>query len=216
MTSAIGRKTRRRRAARAAGTARPLSRGGFTLLEIVLVLGLIAVAGAIVVANAIAMVDRDGKRDPAEQLRAAVREARMLAGRERSEARLWFDRESGALKVAAGQPATADADEAGRGAGDVFAEAAEADRSAGADASFPLGERFTGGGARGTVRFFLIPPAEGLRRAPGPEDAEAQVAAVRFAPDRSASRFVAEIDAGSGTPRRIAFDPFSSLPLSSQ
>ena len=34
---------------------------------------------------------------------------------------------------------------------------------------------------------------------------------VRFAPDRSSSPFVAEIDNGQGTPVRLVFDPFSSL-----
>ena len=213
MTSAIGRRNRRRRTAEAPAPA-PSRRGrGFTLIEIVLVLGLIAVAGTIVVANAVALIDRGDRRDPLEQLTAAVREARLIAGRERTEARMWFDAESGALKVAGERRTPAGSNEDVPAPGDWLGDNRESGPPATSDASFSLGERFAGTGARGAVRFFLIPPAEGLRRAPGPEDAEEEIGAVRFAPDRSASRFVAEIDTGSGTPKRVAFDPFSSLPL---
>jgi len=76
--------------------------------------------------------------------------------------------------------------------------------------SFPLNTDFSKDG-RGEIRFYLVPPASGM--SPFPEAARSQLATseVRFAPDRSSSPFVAEIDSGQGTPQRLVFDPFSSL-----
>jgi Tfp pilus assembly protein FimT len=66
------------------------------------------------------------------------------------------------------------------------------------------------------IRFFLVPPAQGLERFPEAERTQLQTNEVRFAPDRSSSPFVVEIDSGSGTPERMVFDPFSSLLRSSE
>jgi prepilin-type N-terminal cleavage/methylation domain-containing protein len=76
--------------------------------------------------------------------------------------------------------------------------------------SFALNSDFTEVG-RGEIRFYLIPPAEGLGALPEPNDTRLEATKVRFAPDRSSSPFVAEIDSGRGSPERIAFDPFSSI-----
>lgn len=76
--------------------------------------------------------------------------------------------------------------------------------------SFALNSDFTEVG-RGEIRFYLIPPGEGLGALPEPADTRLETATVRFAPDRSSSPFVAEIDTGWGSPERIAFDPFSSI-----
>lgn len=75
---------------------------------------------------------------------------------------------------------------------------------------FPLGPDFGKDGS-GEIRFYVVPPAEGLGSFPEPERTQLQTKAIRFAPDRSSSPFVAEIDMGRGTPERLVFDPFSSI-----
>jgi prepilin-type N-terminal cleavage/methylation domain-containing protein len=80
----------------------------------------------------------------------------------------------------------------------------------------PLGEEFPintdfGPGGRGKIRFFLIAPAVGLQPFSDPDEARLETDFVAFAPDRSASPFVAEIDLGQGSPNRLRFDPFSSV-----
>lgn len=81
--------------------------------------------------------------------------------------------------------------------------------------SFPLNANFSKDG-RGEIRFYLVPPAEGM--APFPDGARTQLETkeVRFAPDRSSSPLVAEIDNGQGSPKRLVFDPFSSLVRSAE
>jgi prepilin-type N-terminal cleavage/methylation domain-containing protein len=78
------------------------------------------------------------------------------------------------------------------------------------DEQFPINANF-GPDGRGEIRFFLIPPAEGLSRFPEPDRSNLETPAVAFAPDRSSSPFIAEIDSGQGTPTRLRFDPFSSV-----
>lgn len=80
----------------------------------------------------------------------------------------------------------------------------------------PGGDRFRinadfGSGGRGEIRFFLIPPGAGLSPLPDPQRSTLQVTSVAFAPDRSSSPFVVEIDSGSGSPNRLRYDPFSSV-----
>lgn len=79
-----------------------------------------------------------------------------------------------------------------------------------ADEQFPINSDF-GSNGRGEIRFFLIPSAVGLSPFPEPERSTLETPAVSFAPDRSSSPFIAEIDSGRGTPTRLRFDPFSSL-----
>ncbi|WPJ94669.1 type II secretion system protein [Coraliomargarita algicola] len=75
--------------------------------------------------------------------------------------------------------------------------------------SFPLAAPFKDGSAE--IRFYLVPPARGMADFPAAERSQLETKEVRFAPDRSSSPFVAEIDSGFGSPKRIIFDPFSSL-----
>lgn len=75
---------------------------------------------------------------------------------------------------------------------------------------FPINTDF-GPDGRGMIRFFLIPPAEGLRPFPDPDRSTLETPAVAFAPDRSSSPFIAEIDTGEGSPSRLRYDPFSSV-----
>ena len=90
------------------------------------------------------------------------------------------------------------------------------DQESGSLQIIPGGESFHinadfGPGGRGVIRFFLVPPGEGLSPLPDPQRSTLQVPAVAFAPDRSSSPFVVEIDSGSGTPTRLRYDPFSSV-----
>lgn len=80
----------------------------------------------------------------------------------------------------------------------------------------PSGERFEinddfGPEGRGGIVFYLVPPAEGLGAFPDPDRSSIETSEIAFAPDRSSSPFIAEIDSGSGTPARLRFDPFSSV-----
>ncbi|MGJ8650098.1 MAG: pilus assembly FimT family protein [Opitutaceae bacterium] len=88
MTSAIGNRTR-------------VSRG-FSIIEIILVLGLIALAGSLMIANFASMADRGGKLNTEESLRAAIRQARFDAASERTIVRLSVDKESGSLVLSSG------------------------------------------------------------------------------------------------------------------
>jgi type II secretory pathway pseudopilin PulG len=72
---------------------------GFTLIEIVLVLGLMAFAAAVVITNFASLADRGDSRTSEEILQTAVRHARFVAASERSIAELRFDKESGSLSV---------------------------------------------------------------------------------------------------------------------
>jgi type II secretory pathway pseudopilin PulG len=79
----------------------------------------------------------------------------------------------------------------------------------------PLSANF-GANEAGEIRFFLVPPTTGLSSFPDPADSRLETKVLRFAPDRSSTPFVAEIDSGRGTPQRLVFDPFSSLVRSSK
>jgi len=76
--------------------------------------------------------------------------------------------------------------------------------------SFTINADF-GPEGRGEIRFFLIPPAEGLSPFPNPYSSRLETKEVAFAPDRSSSPFIAEIDSGLGSPTRLYFDPFSDI-----
>lgn len=165
----------------ATGNSRPgWARGGFTLIEILLVIALIALSVSVVIVNFTAFTERGESTSPQEVLTAAIRKARFIAAADRITTRLRYDEETGSLRI---DPT---------------------------DEQFPINSNF-GREGRGEIRFFLIPPAEGLRPFPDPERSTLQTPAVAFAPDRSSSPFIAEIDSGSGAPSRLRFDPFSSV-----
>ncbi|MDQ8193371.1 type II secretion system protein [Coraliomargarita sp. SDUM461004] len=75
--------------------------------------------------------------------------------------------------------------------------------------NFPLSDDFKNGASE--IRFYLVAPARGMGPFPKAERSQLETKRVHFAPDRSSSPFVAEIDTGTGSPERIIFDPFSSL-----
>jgi type II secretory pathway pseudopilin PulG len=161
---------------------------GFTLIEIVLVLGLIAFAGSIVIANFATMAERGDVQTSEEIVHAAIRKARFLAASERVLTSLHFDKESGSLQIS----------------GDLSAPE-----------SLPLDASF-GQDGRAEIRFYLVPPATGLAPHADAVRTRLETQTVQFAADRSSNPFVVEIDPGSGTPQRLVFDPFSSLRLSTE
>ncbi|MGB1127822.1 MAG: pilus assembly FimT family protein [Opitutales bacterium] len=81
--------------------------------------------------------------------------------------------------------------------------------------TFEINEHF-GPDGRGEITFYLIPPAEGLQAFPNPDTSSLETAQVTFAPDRSSSPFLAEIDTGRGTPVRLRFDPFSGVVITKE
>lgn len=161
----------------------PMRRGGFSLIEILLVLALMAIGGTVVILNFNAYADRGEENDSITLLTQAVKKARFLAVQDRRETRLRFEGESGRLLVE-------------RATLTLHAET--------------LRPEFRGNGG-GSVTFLRVPSAEGLRPPPSAADASEALSAVRFAPDGTSTPFVAEINPGSGTLSRIAYDPFSNL-----
>ena len=169
-------------------TGNTASRNGFTLIEIVLVLGLIAFATTVMITNIASMIDRGDTQTTEEILFAAVRRARFVAASERTTTQLRFDKENNCLRISAGNK-------------DME--------------SFPLHESFKEDRSA-EIRFYLIPASRGLSPPMDADRTSLETKAIKFAPDRSSSPFVVEIDSGSGTPDRVQMDPFSSLVITSK
>lgn len=161
---------------------------GFTLIEIVLVLGLVAFVAAIMITNFASLASRGDSMTTEEILFAAVRKARFIAASERTTTQLRFDEKSKSLKISSKDS-------------DVE--------------TFPMDESFKEDRSA-EIRFFLIPSSRGLAPARDASRTNLETNAVKFAADRSSSPFIAEIDLGSGTPERLQFDPFSSLVITSK
>ena len=77
-------------------------------------------------------------------------------------------------------------------------------------AEFQLDEVF-GENGRGTIEFYSVPSSEGMSPIVDPAQSRSQIVAVQFAPDRSSTPFIVEINDGEGTSERHVYDPFSSL-----
>lgn len=154
---------------------------GFSLIEILVVLALIALLGSMLVVNITSMTGGLGPRPLPEILKRAVRDARFEAASRKEVVTLHFAAELGAFVVR---------DAAGQ---------AVRERETG-----------LGPGARGVaVRFEQILPQQGtsgwnLR------DRREEINALRFAPDRSSTPFVAIVEA-DGRSSEHRFDPFSNL-----
>jgi prepilin-type N-terminal cleavage/methylation domain-containing protein len=158
----------------------PARGGGFTLIEILLVIALISVAVSVVLINFTAFADRDETNTPEEVLTAAVRKARFIAAADRITTTLRYNEERGTLQI------------------EPSGEELEINADFGPD-------------GRGEIRFFLVPSAEGMAPFPDPQRSTLRAPAVAFAPDRSSSPFLAEIDSGRGSAVRLRYDPFSSV-----
>ena len=169
----------------ATGKSKPVRHAsGFTLIEICLVLGLIAAVTGLFIMNVAKMADRSDDVAADRVLINAIREARFMAARSRSTTTLVYDSNSGSLTFSNG---IGDSDKISMG------EPFTSDRSA-------------------EIRFYLVPASEGISPPFNPETTRMEAQEIRFAPDRSSSPFVVELDFGSGTEaQRMIFDPFSNL-----
>ena len=158
---------------------------GFTLIEIILVLGLMAVAISAVIVSFTSLVDRGNTQTTEEILFSAVRRARFIAASERTVTQLSFDKDSNSLQISSDHRE---------------------------NESFPLDKTFKDSPSA-EIRFYLIPSSKGLAAARNATRTRLETNRVKFAADRSSSPYAAEIDFGSGTSERLIFDPFSSLTL---
>lgn len=156
----------------------------FSLIEIVLVLALVALATSIVLLNFDAFIERSQTPSPREVLNESIRFARFEAAKQQAITELSFDKESGSLVVS------------------IQSQSLE---------SFSLGENFEASGFA-SVRFDLIPPAEGFDSFESPADQKNPLERVQFSPDRSSTPFLATIDDGINPITSLAFDPFSHFP----
>lgn len=156
----------------------------FSLIEIVLVLALVALATSVVLFNFDAFIGRGKTPTARESLNESIRYARIEAAKTQAITEIHFDKESGSLIVST-QSQTLK--------------------------SFDLGESFKASGFA-SIRFDLIPPAEGFAPFEPPADQKNPLERVQFSPDRSSTPFLATIDDGINPPISIAFDPFSHFP----
>jgi len=76
---------------------------GFSLLEVVLVLGIIAIAASMVITNFSSIASRGEQMTTEDTLRAAIRHTRSMAARHRKELTLSFDQQQGWLVVSDGR-----------------------------------------------------------------------------------------------------------------
>jgi prepilin-type N-terminal cleavage/methylation domain-containing protein len=144
-------------------SATGIERGGFTLIEILVVVGLIALMATLVVANADALLRGFGPKPLPDTLRAAIREARYQAAYTKDTALLRFDASGGALVV---------------------------ESSSGASlAKFPTG--YGPDAPRIDLRFYQVLPGRGTD--PDSRAGRERIETVRFRPDRSSTPFIAEI-----------------------
>ena len=162
-------------------------RTGFTLIEIILVLGLVALAATAMIVNLASLVGREDSLTIEETLFAAVRKARFIAASERTITQLRFDKEGHRLQISSNNSEVE---------------------------FFELDESFKENRSA-EIRFYLIPASRGLSPARDSARTKLKTKTVKFAPDRSSSPFVVEIDLGSGAPERLQIDPFSSLQITS-
>ena len=114
--------------------ANATDRTGFSLIEIVLVLGLIAFVATVMITNLASMANRGNTQTTEEILLAAVRKARFIAASERKTTQLQFNKESNSLQISFG---------------DSEVE------------SLPLDESFKEN-SFAEIRFYLIPASTGL------------------------------------------------------
>jgi prepilin-type N-terminal cleavage/methylation domain-containing protein len=162
-----------------------LHQRGLTLIEIVLVLGLVALASTIVITNFASFAEKNNRISTEETLIDAIRYARTQAAKNQTLTQLYFDKETGALIVRSNR---------------------------GSQQSFALDERFNTSGY-GEISFALIPPAEGYRSMEAPTDTSIELDAVFFDSDRSSTPFNVSIKDRVNPVKTIVFDPFSHFPV---
>lgn len=164
--------------------ARPQSgRGGFTVIELLLTLGLMMLLGGLMVVNSEGLLSGLGERPPDEVLQLAVREARYQAALTKARVFLHFDEETVTFQIA--------------------------DRDNQPIASLPTGLDPKESGLK--VRWFHRLPSSGaVVQVTRPERVE--VKSVSFNPDRSSLPFDVEIE-WNGERSEHRYDPFSDSEL---
>jgi prepilin-type N-terminal cleavage/methylation domain-containing protein len=151
-----------------AGVPNETANSAFTLLEMLIVIGLIGILSAVVVVNANALFAGLGDEAVPETLRRAVREARYQAAAMKSETVLSYNTESGRFQISGS-------------AGEILKE-------------LPVEENPDGV----TVTFRRLQPGKGDSLALNRNPIRREVAAVRFHPDRSATLFEVDLRHGGG------------------
>lgn len=144
-------------------------RAGFTLIELIIVIGLIALVGGLVITSVGGILSGLGERPIPEILRMAVREARYQAAYQKDTTFLRYDADSHVFRV---ESAT----------GSIIA-------------TFPTGYSDDD---RIDIRFYQILPERGLRVS-GLGANRSQLDAPRFRPDRSSTPFEVEVRIGMET-----------------
>lgn len=167
----------------AIGNKRIQKLSAFSLIEILLVLALMAVASSIVIFNFAAFANKGDSLNTEEILDASIRKGRYLAASTKKIIVLYYEDQTGQLVLSSDNTTLV---------------------------QFQLDEVF-GENGRGSIEFYSVLSSEGMSPIVDPVQSRSQIAAVQFAPDRSSTPFVVEIDEGEGTSKRHVYDPFSSL-----
>ena len=157
----------------------------FSLIEIVLVLALIALATSAVILNFDSFMGKDASPSTRESLSEAIRYARTQAAKKQSLTELYFDQEQGALVVAL---------------------------SSNTLKTFPLTDPNFQSTGSGSISFYLIQPAEGLKPFPSVRNSNFALERIQFNSDRSSTPFIVRIDDGINPEETIVYDPFSHFP----
>ena len=167
----------------AIGNKRIQKLSAFSLIEILLVLALMTVASSIVIYNFAAFANKGDSLSTEDILDASIREGRYLAASTKKIIVLYYDDQTGQLVLSSDNNTLV---------------------------QFKLDEVFRENG-RGSIEFYSVLSSEGMSPIVDPVQSRSQIVAVQFAPDRSSTPFVVEIDEGEGTSKRHVYDPFSSL-----
>lgn len=161
---------------------------GFSLFELLLALFLLVLATMVTVVSFEGILGRDQTRSAEAVLKDAITDARFEALKAGQRIALYFDPARSALV-------------ASQGADELFV--------------YTVGTASEGESAETVkIQFYFIEPREGTRGFALDQARSEPVSAVYFDPDRSSTPFIAEIQTEGQTTHRIAFDPFSNLPIS--
>ena len=188
-------------------------RAGFTLIEILIVLGLILLIGSLAVYNVANLPRMRDERPVDEVLLSAVREARYQAASTKELCWLSYDGEKGTFHVSSGGPATAlPAPSTQSVFGSALVEEGEDDEAAppaSALESFPV--HVPEEEEPPKVEFFAMPPGTGLDGDPDADPEDMRLHSVPFDPAGFTVPFQVKVDAGmDGFRGTVVFDPFSN------